>query len=153
MPDEPQREPRLFKRTATDSLSASDAATRQIDASRKAEDGLRATDTVEARVAQAQAMIATAIGRANDATVRIEELGEQAPTPEERDFAAALAKEFKPVLEELRSMNDTLGGFRSEASEGGFKARRVAIILGGGGLLLTAIGIFVGILIAQSVIR
>jgi hypothetical protein len=84
------REPQHLERSASESLRVSDEATRTVNAARTAEDALHMTDTVEARVAQAQALIATARGEAKDARVEVENFAASATTPAERDTANAL---------------------------------------------------------------
>ena len=96
---------------------------------------------------------AGAIGRAENASVRIEEFRAEAETPTDRDRAETLARDNAAMLRELRLIRQTLDGLRTDASEGGQKANRLNIILAGGGWVLGGVAILVAILIAMRVIR
>jgi hypothetical protein len=124
------------------------------------EDSVHMTDSVQMVVGHAQAQIATAIGQAHDATVRIEELRAAATTPEEHALAAQLAAEFAASVrsawrDEFAPVVETLEGIRSDNTESGKSATRysrASLVIGGVGCLIGVIGVVLAALVAFKVI-
>lgn len=133
MSAEPPREPRHHKRLVEGSLAFS--------------------GNVQTAIGQAQALIATAIGRANDASVRIEEFGASAATPRDVEIASRLAADNDAMLVELRAINEKLAGIRVEASQGGRSTSRENAAFALVGWFFAAVAIIVAVLVARGVIH
>jgi hypothetical protein len=128
----PKREP---QQSVEDSLSVSDRVTRRVDAARTVEETVHISESVEVAVGHAQAMIATAIGQAHDASIRIEEFSAAATTDEERNLAAGLRSALDDIGGQLTSIDATLKGMRTDASGGGrstIRYNRAFLVLGCG---------------------
>ena len=106
-------------------------------------------ESVEARVGQAQVQIATAIGQAHDASVRIEEFGAGATTAAQRELAAQLAADNAAVRDRLTDINDTLEAIRADAAasvKSTARYNRASTVFGAVGCLTGIIGAVVGVL-------
>ncbi len=129
MPEESGREPQVIERFAHDEL--------------------KLTDSVVSVVAQAQAMVASAIGEAHDAKVRIEEFGATATTEEERSLATALAAANETIVDRLESIDSTLKAIRADSAASGkasFRFGWMAFVIA---TLIAIIGIVVGVVVSQ----
>lgn len=134
MSDEhPNREPQIVHRTAQDSITLSDTVT-------------------VTRVAQAQALVAAAIGRAHDATARLEELDAEARGGRNRELAKQLASDVSQIRGQLETIAGLLDGIRTDAAGSGRSSIRLAAVFGGGGCLIGVVSIVVAVLVALGII-
>lgn len=107
--------------------------------------------TFQVMVGQAGAQIATAIAQAHDASVRIEEFGAGATTPQQRDLADQLAADNQALLGGLTSINETLRAIRADGTKSGnstTRYNRAFVIFG----VLGLVGVVLTVLQALNII-